>query len=134
MTVVLDKQNLKLDISEIMHYYVTYGAHLRWLLEAAEFYTNKRYPFVVRVNFVCQHLYGEWSPVLSSLSIWSASIFSGRKKNINISLSLEHSDMCPKVVFLNKLSYISQCENAVQWLFVLKTFSFPMSSPQNYNY
>lgn len=40
--------------------------------------------------------------LLSSLSIWSTCICSGRKKNINISLSLEHSDMCPKVLVLNK--------------------------------
>lgn len=37
------------SFSEILHYYVTYGARLRWLLEAAEFYIPKTYPYVGRV-------------------------------------------------------------------------------------
>lgn len=37
------------SLSEITHYDVTYGAHLSQLLEAAEFYIRKKYPYVGRV-------------------------------------------------------------------------------------
>lgn len=68
------------SFSEIMHYYVTYGAHLRWLLEAAEFYIRKRYPYVVRVS-LCVNIYMENDFLcFSSLSIWNTLFVVGERK------------------------------------------------------
>lgn len=68
------------SFSEIMHYYVTYGAHLRWMLEAAEFYIRKRYPYVGRVS-LCVNSYRENSLLcFSPLGIWNFFFVVGERK------------------------------------------------------
>lgn len=76
------------SFSEIMQYYVTYGAHLRILLYAAEFYICKTYPYVGKVS-MCVNIYMENDLLyFSSLNIWDILICSGKTKNPNISLSI----------------------------------------------
>lgn len=69
------------SFSEIMHYYVTYGARLRTLLYAAEFYICKTYPYVSRVSMYV-NIYMENDLYFSSLNIWGIFICSGKKIQI----------------------------------------------------
>lgn len=78
------------SFSEIMHYYVTYGAHLSWLLEAAEFYIHKKYPYVGRMS-LCVNIYMDNDLCFPSLNIWG--IYNERKKNPNISLRTGESNV-----------------------------------------
>lgn len=83
------------SFSEIMHYYVTYGAHLSRLLEAAEFHICKKYPYVGRVN-LC-YINTENDPLcFPSLNIWGICTCRERKKNANISLSTGESTRSPR--------------------------------------
>lgn len=76
------------SFSEIMHYYVTYGAHLRILLYAAAFCICKTYPYVGKAS-MCVNIYMENDLLyFLYLNIWDSFIYSGKKKNPNISLSI----------------------------------------------